>query len=532
MFDTADDDEYDGNLTEDDLEDPLVELNFFRALQFQSPSPPKAAPKAITKTVSFEEQREGSFRKEFNKETLRAVFVEVSEEGTEELDEASSHQHTKQSETSSSKKNTHKSNGTPRFSGPSSKNHTDKSKDKLESSNSQLSSAGKSKRDFFSSLQTIGPGGKSKNTPVDLTSSLKQQSVTSQEDLQDTVNFLLQQLKEEKAKKVPDSSVPALKKEIVTLKKALADSETQREALEGQLATLRESIDGKVKTAAFEAKKKEGLKIKQLEASIEQLKAELQKTKTELEVTQKIKETSKITPKKPVNPPTNPKEEKSKTKEPVRHQEKSDDEQPRQLDSDQKFEYTPQKPRYIEGLEIPNTYESPEKFKKAGEEPLTPKSPSIIYSPEGYTDLPIKKSPDKNSAANDELEKLKAENRKLHEHLRKMLNGRPSNLSPNSQSTPRKSLSPITSSHVKNPIDLEAVSSLIAEVNPALNIVPINDSTIEINKKRLSLLNSGGKVSVKAKDKIVDLKEYVRSQFPKEININKKLLSASKQMFE
>lgn len=508
LFDTPEDDEYDGFFTEDDSEDPLVSLIIE---QMDLPITEINSSDKGGKKVTFELKAEEPFRKEFHRDALKQVAVVEESEEDEVFEE--SIRRGFENGSNHSMPHSGNSNPTAKFSSPSSKNHTDKSREKMGSSTSQMSNSAKGKKDFNSSMQSLNKHSPRKSQNMPMSSSMRDNQ-GEPTDLQDTINFLLEQLKEEKAKKMPDHNTPALRKEIISLITALAESEAARKTLTDHLNDLKLQTDAKIKAATQDARKKDAAKIKGLEGKVEELKVELQNCKLEIEKLKKTSEPSIKSPKKQ-HPSSTAllKSEKSKISSP----EKSDDELPWHLDSEQKFEYTPQKPKYVEGLEFlsPETLVDSKRKVEEGVKEMQ-KSQNSVKAPESYQNIPVKKTQEKPLNEAEELEKLKQENKKLHEHLRKMLNGRPSNLSP--ITSPRKSLSPLTTSHKKQAIDLESVSKTIVEVNPALNIIPINDSTIEVNKKRLSLMYNSNKVSVKIKDQLVDLKEYIKAHFPKESN--------------
>ena len=101
-----------------------------------------------------------------------------------------------------------------------------------------------------------------------------------------------------------------------------------------------------------------------------------------------------------------------------------------------------------------------------------------------------------------EIKKLEAENKKLKDHLRLVLQS-PKNTNVSSS---------IVSTSVQGPLpDVNLLTAQLLKIDPSLLIVQINDTTIEVNKKRVVLIWQNGKTMVKGKYTYLTISEYLEN---------------------
>jgi FtsZ-binding cell division protein ZapB len=376
-------------------------------------------------------------------------------------------------------------------------------------------------------------------TQTNLSSTFNQPIASSTIQLQETINFLLLQLKEEKEKRVSaEDELSELKKstkkplkiampinpqsdkQLNSLKKQLSDSNAIVAGLQQQLLHIQADYDRRLTAAIDDYRRAARRDVEAMQATVDGLRLEIVEIKRQnddlkMKVERGEAYRGKFGGDGRGGDGEDEELDESRLTAEIHYGESGtlndslDIEVPRRMDSDKTFEYTPQKPKYIEGIEFP----SPSRLKPETNEnrkSSTFKSPNVIQN------LPLKSTIQRISdtvSELNELEKLKSENKKLHEHLRKLLN-RPSNLSAStSPSHPTKSKSPLIR-HQPKTIDLEQTTSDMLAINPTLNIIRINDSTVQVNKRRLTLAMNGVQVCVKVKDKCIPVKDYVKQSWP------------------
>lgn len=397
----------------------------------------------------------------------------------------------------------------------------------LKSSDNRYSIAKDHQSDYQVEIQT------------NMSSTFNQPIASSTIQLQETINFLLLQLKEEKEKRVSaEDELSELKKStkkplkiampinpqsdkhLNSLKKQLSDSNAIVAGLQQQLLHIQTDYDRRLTAAIDDYRRAARRDVEAMQATIDGLRVEIVEIKRQnndlkMKVERGEVYRQKIGGDGRGGDGEDEELDESRLTAEIHYGESGilndslDIEVPRRMDSDKTFEYTPQKPKYIEGIEFP----SPSRLKPETNEnrkSSTFKSPNVIQN------LPLKSTTQRIShtvSELNELEKLKSENKKLHEHLRKLLN-RPSNLSAStSPSHPTKSKSPLIR-HQPKTIDLEQATSDMLAINPTLNIIRINDSTVQVNKRRLTLAMNGVQVCVKVKDKCIPVKDYVKQSWP------------------
>lgn len=96
------------------------------------------------------------------------------------------------------------------------------------------------------------------------------------------------------------------------------------------------------------------------------------------------------------------------------------------------------------------------------------------------------------------IHKLELENKKLKDHLRVVLH------SPKNTNLAAGPAGPATP-------DLPLLTSLLLKTDPSLLVVPINDTTLEVNKRRVVLVLHNGKTMVKGKHTLLTLQEFVEN---------------------
>jgi hypothetical protein len=109
-------------------------------------------------------------------------------------------------------------------------------------------------------------------------------------------------------------------------------------------------------------------------------------------------------------------------------------------------------------------------------------------------------SPAAVSAYLETIHKLEQENKKLKDHLRIVLH------SPKNTNV----ASVIATAGPAVP-DVQLVTSHLLKADPSLLIVPINDTTIEVNKRRVVLVLHNGKTMVKGKHTLLTLQEFAEN---------------------
>ena len=96
-----------------------------------------------------------------------------------------------------------------------------------------------------------------------------------------------------------------------------------------------------------------------------------------------------------------------------------------------------------------------------------------------------------------EHQRLQSENKQLKEHIRQLISGRHSNI--NTGLSPQQ-MSP----------DLIFITSELIRANPALIITPINETTLEVNKRRIIICkNKLGRPCIKIKDGCMCVEEWL-----------------------
>lgn len=520
LFDSPTDDEYDGDFMEDDPESPLVRIRL------------RWLPEGFTKEVKISQIQVVSEGEEELEEVI---------EGDEEFeaDFAENERKTSSVKNSLKEKSETFNEKEMKKNSPQKVGTTQKGNDMREYSKSEASQSLKSSKRNYSTFDKKSSEFQELKSQTDRSQNLDNQFIPSKDQLQETVNFLLLQLKEEKEKrqqaenelrelKGPIKKVTkqamhpttGLEAEIKQLKKRLSDSEVTRASLQDQLLALQANHDTKLKSAEKAIEKRSAKRIETLQKTINELGKELAQTKGQLEEVKKKdhkRDKSFTRSLNRVNRQNQEELEESRLTTEIHYgysitdREQEDIEVPRRMDSDKTFEYTPKRPKYMEGFEFLSpelTMESEDvKINKSG----GPKSPHTLHN------IPLKTTAQRLTSTLEEqteLEKLKAENRTLHEHLRKLLN-RPSNLSASaSPNQPSKSKSPLVQRQTTKTINLEMATKDILSVNPALNIIRINDCTVQVNKRRLALVVVGDAICVKDRDKSIPVKDYVQKNWP------------------
>lgn len=504
-----DDDEYDGNLTSDDDESPRVRI-ICKLLDSSKGDKTPDKKKANQETIN--ESRDIASGKKNSKRTIdRIEFVQSS--------------HKK----SASKIDVSKTPKSPMLKSPFQEQKT---------SNDEESSAlfkiplKQSKDQFELSIRQL----------TDQLKLEKQKNAFLEEELRT--------IKTDQKLKVWRQSemIIALEKEIEGLKVEIEEARVAKKNFQSQLLHLNETFDSKLKAFSKEASKKSNERVKELEFIVESLRNELRETKLSLErvKSEKLESDKRLNKSQKLvkEIQTSRFDDSRITAEKRYGQHKcynssDDEEQPRVMDCDRTFEYTPQKPSCFDSLELISPELSHKKPEREDSHVKKASPQQLKNSPQQAHKMPLKSSKTgQGSSSNhkeeipeyEELAKIKAENKKLHEQLRKLLNGRPSNLSlssspviskqhsPNSRQSNYHIMSkePLGTRHKPPPVDLESATYAMLSVNPTLNVVAINDNTVEVNRRRLTLMvDKEGVLCVKIKEKLVDLREFIASQWPR-----------------
>ena len=148
LFDNIDDDEYDGDLEDDDYEDPLVDLIIEK--QDNQVTQNNQAGRNNLNLESSRRISDKVFKKEFSKEGLKAVFIEETEEETVENNSTANKEKLVSIQESTNKKNSLKTSKNSKLSSPVL--IVSKTKEKLEKI-SPNASPKKPQTDLYSSLR-------------------------------------------------------------------------------------------------------------------------------------------------------------------------------------------------------------------------------------------------------------------------------------------------------------------------------------------------------------------------------------------
>ena len=195
LFDNIDDDEYDGDLEDDDYEDPLVDLIIEK--QDNQVTQNNQAGRNNLNLESSRRISDKVFKKEFSKEGLKAVFIEETEEETVENNSTANKEKLVSIQESTNKKNSLKTSKNSKLSSPVL--IVSKTKEKLEKI-SPNASPKKPQTDLYSSLRRNKQNDIYSQEPSELalSSSMKQTSNHSIGHLQETILQLNKQLRDEK----------------------------------------------------------------------------------------------------------------------------------------------------------------------------------------------------------------------------------------------------------------------------------------------------------------------------------------------
>lgn len=241
----------------------------------------------------------------------------------------------------------------------------------------------------------------------------------------------------------------SMSREIRGLKRLLEDSERMRKELQSRLLTVSADFDKKVEDLKAQMQARSAAKDQLLEKQVAELEARARSLQEELERAKSA----------------------SDKQRPASKQIKFNRDQAR---ATPELSPTPKKP--VSRSPAPK----PDLHSGGGR-----RSPSPAPSPAAV------------SAYLETIQKLEYENKKLKDHLRIVLH-----------SPKNTNVASVISSGGPPTPDLQLVTSQLLKVDPTLLVVPINDTTIEVNKRRVVLVLHNGKTMVKGKHTLLTLQEF------------------------
>ncbi len=265
---------------------------------------------------------------------------------------------------------------------------------------------------------------------------------------EDGVQFGRDQQLREKQETISTFDEESMSREIKGLKRLLEESERVRKELQSRLVSVAADFDKKVEEVKAQMQARAATKDLSLEKRLAELEARNRLLQEELD----------------------------------RAKSATDKQQP----APKQIKFNREQARTTPDL-------SPAQKRQASKSPLA-KDPHGSGSRRSPSPSP---SPAAVSAYLETIHKLELENKKLKDHLRIVLH------SPKNTNV----ASVIATAGPATP-DLQLVTSLLLKTDPSLLIVPINDTTLEVNKRRVVLVLHHGKTMVKGKHSLLSVQEF------------------------